>query len=1792
MSGIQPTTTHGSELQSSGTTAPLNVDVSPDLERLIKTAQIAPLERPSLPKSQGEEQALETHEVIELQTFSERKAWIEEKIKFLEAMPPIEVFVGMESIKSSAEEVPGLPTRDELQRWLAEHDIIEKETEIFDTGELKKLRQLTKAATQRNLSPQDTDVIELTLTTIYALDKLLHLLRDRSENLELLGIRLTWEENRIAAWIARRILLQDLHAFLDTRARWSPSVYDNMPVLEDTSPLPTLKRRGSMTSLTSSVASDTSSLLTATLSRSSRFKMAEILSRDAAQFGARVTSLRHGTVAAAGKALDKLIDHSRKPVPEPLLDEQDRLEEKTLNELEHIGKFVMNVIMQWRKADEIYVETTKDQATAQNLMEEIETAKLHHPTARQSASFISRADALLKRLALRGNPVSPTSTFPRPEHALFPEQRRINENLAQQLSAEIISATDLARKVDVLAKDYRATWDAVKRAETLTQSANELSGTFETLAGQLLRGVPAGVSDGDGSPPDLNSDSCLDPTRHSVFLALLPNILDSYTQADQAALSLVNTSNSILAALTFEGIDPAFPSTVQSTVDSLSAKWNRVKTIVGDTTARVSRLRESRKLWNTLLEHQKQVEDIRQRLSELIEMRKWKRPTSDGDQPLALSSHRLTADMETQLQNAEINFSRGVVEPFSTFSVNLEHPLKSTFSENIQNIRNLVAVSRRMMALLESLDKQAVAVESLRMEFRELLDQINEASSKLANEINYVLSSRAVGGDTHTTRDSPDIDIQSIEENVKTFIQNLSSRVPFASGQLNPHHVVDGISMNQSQPDLDLSFDLATQDDAIRADCNSFAMTLNGRLEALNQSKAQLNVARIAKRVDSDLSAISVDIGEILDESDGYQRRFKALSESESSTLDDLIAISEDVEETLQSHLTRLSTSIATIRDTLRTMSEMPGVQDPSAYNSLYLPRCKATDEVETDFKAWLGDSVSLSKAITAAIAQKQARLEELRIAEEQRLEAERRRLAAEEQERLRLEKERQEEEQRQLAERLRMEEEERMEAERLQREADEAERLRIEKERLEQEELRRLEGLRAAELKRQEEEQAERARLKKERLEMEEKLRLVEGQLALERQLQLERERVSAQETERLRQEAERIIQLRAEEQKRASEELRKAIEEERLRVKKEAEEQSSRASEDAFVLRVASSSSQAKSPETVELQAQILALRKRLRTLSADEVIRPSRSASQFPSEEVLKWKISELEHISAEVSQLPASIGDPSVNTELRSLKVEAETCAEWIKRLTNLLSLSDSVKSCDAALSDLLEHIDSYPALPLGTLVSPYRDAIEHSAEEQLSARMEFTKGTVENMKKDFAPVFDDPRALSEKNRIIQAWSELEDMGVERIGGKKSRPPSVDSSHTSTSAGKASTVATTAKSGTSGKKSGAFSNLSTGTSEHSRRLGAPGGGAASRRVVSGSGDRMSAAPSRAPVQRPPSQLSNRLSTRSTSGPLSQSIYASTFASRQRTNSITPSSASDPPTSKRAPTPSGRRSLGNSVSAQTRRIDSPSISETSTLSRPVAGSSRPSSSTSNWSRAPRNSLSGLVPRGFTPKKPSTPPKPRPVQRKKYIADPKSKLDMAVGDVVNQLPLEINITIEGVTNTWKDQSGKYWIGDQDPKLCFCRILRSHTVMVRVGGGWQELSKFIRDHFAESFRLVPESPQSGTEEKWISAMTLLEQAEAEAEQEGDTVPEPPRTPEPKSGFVPSFTLSSPNGRSPGSITSNPTTPKGSPLAPIQFMRRADPELLLRPGTPTKPPLTRSRSPAPAGPARNSVWRP
>lgn len=123
------------------------------------------------------------------------------------------------------------------------------------------------------------------------------------------------------------------------------------------------------------------------------------------------------------------------------------------------------------------------------------------------------------------------------------------------------------------------------------------------------------------------------------------------------------------------------------------------------------------------------------------------------------------------------------------------------------------------------------------------------------------------------------------------------------------------------------------------------------------------------------------------------------------------------------------------------------------------------------------------------------------------------------------------------------------------------------------------------------------------------------------------------------------------------------------------------------------------------------------------------------------------------------------------------------------------------------------------------------------------------------------------------------------------------------------------------------------------------------------------------------------------------------------------------------------------------------------------------------------------------------------------------------------------------------------------------CRI--SNTIDIHA---W--LDRFIKDHFADAFRLLsmPENspPRMGSkEEKWINSSTLGQAAEI------ISPPRPPKTPEPKDPFLPSFALSTPSGKSPHSLKTSPSP--GSPLHALQFIRRVEmADLSYRPETPTR----------------------
>ncbi|KAH9048968.1 hypothetical protein EDB84DRAFT_27487 [Lactarius hengduanensis] len=1643
---------------------------------------------------QNGEQALESHEVIELQAFSERKEWIVEKINLLEGMPPIEVFAGLDAVRASVPAESGLPTREQLKQWLIEHDKIEKETEIFDSGELKKFKKITKAASKRNLSPQDTDIIELTLTTIYEFDKLLHLLRDRSENLDLLGTRLSWEEQRCAAWADHRQLMLDLQHFLSQRSRWSPSVYDALPQAESSAPTPTptLSRRGSVASLASEASSSSSS----GFSRTARFKLGEALSREAAQFAGRISSLRHGKIAAAGKALDKIIEN--RPVPGELLDEQDKLEEQGVDAMENVGRFIMSVVTQWRKADEFYVETMKDQASAQSLLDDIEAAQLTHPSSRQDSVFSARAGAIIKRLSSRENPCSVISGFPRPTHTLFSDQPSANNSITKVLGEELEIGLSLAARLERSALDYHAACEAVRRAEHSVTSANELTNSYVSVLHHMLNGVDS--SDGDGSPPDVTTELCLREAKHAAFLALLPSLSQQLDKSDEEAGSVLPIAQASLLGLADINVEPGFKDRLSSAIQRLEDVRAESENTRAAMTERVNLLRDVRKIWISAGSILKDVGTIRGELDDLMEQQKWKSSTASHLPPtpesvnasLPLSSRTLENATE-QVALLQANFDQDVHTGVFALPGVVSPGLRMHLVKCREGLSAILEHSRQMIRLTDNINRQALAMAAIRDETHDLQARLEDTENRFD-----VLAEQILDGSSLDDLDDLRLDLASdatsIQVACQTFMDSLPHRVVFvspdSSGTMTSNTSTPSTRRRISPP-LDLTLDalpsppfeppidLTHLDHVVRTDCNAFALHIAGGVSSLQRKIAHLDVVQDAHVVDLKLVTLKETIT-------FAEERLEAIRETVSTvpdtfdSINQLARVAGEVGPLFDSRRSEISQSLPPIRQLLHKM-EITCSQSPASKH-LYLPRSQITDDMEARFQAW-GDS---AKALLSGIRHREERL---RVAQREQIEQER--LAAEAEAAEKLAKERAEVEAKQKAEEER-EREEAEKAERLRREQAEAE-----------ERVRRERAEAARELARKETD--------------------VPPSLAFPT----------------------------------ANDDIDSSVD-----------------NSDVF-------GSPEPSVDLSQVQLHVAELRRRLRSLGINASVKSSpSSASPLPTVEKHNVVASQLAEVTSEATQLPANISSVTVDAELKSLRDELENSHQLLPRALNLARFGTLVQDCDNALSDLLEHIDSYPAPPSGPLSADYVSSPLLPPEEQLGGRLTFTKNLINNLEEEFIRVADEPRASSERERIVQTWAELESMAFDRINGRKSRPPSTISSGRQSRA----SVGGPRPSSKLQNKYTPYSSLSARSSTR---------GSAHAPAPAHPSTSTWRAPHHAPPM--PNRSSSRLSVvssnRSVSGPMAVTsrLFNSTFASRQRTISLSSTTPSPVPNNN-----PGRRSmepsrLHTSQQSHLRRTVSPTPSDASGASRSFSVAANPIRPA--FGRPPRLSFPSSIVHKSPPK--SRPPPPLP--RKPYVANPKSKLDVAVGDVVNKLPDDVDIKVEVAHEAWQVRSGKYWIGGEDPKLCFCRILRSHAVMVRVGGGWMELSKFIQTHFADMFRLLPEPmPFLGSrEEKWISSSTLLEAPEL------ITPPRPPRTPEPGSGGIslPSFALSTPNGRSPQSIKTHSSP--GSPLTALQFLRRVDGEGgLVRPSTPTKGSLLNDhgRSPLPFAPMRSPnripVWKP
>lgn len=135
------------------------------------------------------------------------------------------------------------------------------------------------------------------------------------------------------------------------------------------------------------------------------------------------------------------------------------------------------------------------------------------------------------------------------------------------------------------------------------------------------------------------------------------------------------------------------------------------------------------------------------------------------------------------------------------------------------------------------------------------------------------------------------------------------------------------------------------------------------------------------------------------------------------------------------------------------------------------------------------------------------------------------------------------------------------------------------------------------------------------------------------------------------------------------------------------------------------------------------------------------------------------------------------------------------------------------------------------------------------------------------------------------------------------------------------------------------------------------------------------------------------------------------------------------------------------------------------------------------------PTSTLSTALPRPSLSNRHSTSRLRQPTPLKKtaappnaYVADPHNDLDMEIGRIVNETPYKVKVKMV------PGEVGRYWFGGDDhPKLAYCRVLKSKMVMVRVGGGWTELSQFLRDHaLLEGGDLLPKPAKYDLQDGFI----------------------------------------------------------------------------------------------------------
>lgn len=655
----------------------------------------------------------------------------------------------------------------------------------------------TVAASQKSLSPQDTDLIEITLKVLFSVDKLLHLLRLRGKALHLLRLKSKWTDlTRKVESDLNSILHNALPAFAK-KARWSEpqgSVKGERGRLRlsDATTHSSAFQQVASPSLHSSMTSNTS------MARQMR---AEILSLDLASLTSRIHTLSYSTLKSSAKVLDTMVDTSPAPLPDSFLDKQDDLEARVKQDLQGVGEFCQALAKQWKQVDDAYWTCKEVESASESLKRDIAQATLKLPSENLAKEYEDRLEIALRIFnTVQKSAVDTLSVPSLPAHV--PDQGTFNLQVTDTLRAIMVKTLKSVNEAQQAVQAYRTASQALAAAQSYGQQvATALSNLRITRNSLIL--VPIQVEIVTSIDFELEAAQ----TANTAFSEQARLVQDAVLPGAQR----------VVQDLLTRGIDPNVRRSLQDSVSALSREVEQVIALTYAEKEKITILLRTRNLAKSVDLHRSELNTTRADLSEavkstlLAEVQGSVTPGSDG----------FRAQLRKLHEAAESD-----IETFAAVRTLLDSPLEaavlpdtkkivSHLQEKVASFQACLAAADGLLDLLQRATTQRKELATAYQDGSELKADIE----RLQDEVCTMKLSNA--------------DLEALQERqnhlgsrVKAFDSSLSTQISFLAGVVP----IEGV-------------DLKSHDAAVRARFNRLSVELSSLLNTLDSTCASLRDA-------------------------------------------------------------------------------------------------------------------------------------------------------------------------------------------------------------------------------------------------------------------------------------------------------------------------------------------------------------------------------------------------------------------------------------------------------------------------------------------------------------------------------------------------------------------------------------------------------------------------------------------------------------------------------------------------------------------------------------------------------------------------------------------------------------------------------------------------------------------------------------------------------------------------------------------------------------------------------------